>query len=389
MRIVFISIMTAAPWGGSEELWCATAQHALQKGDKILISVYDQMESATQIQNLVKQGAQLHTRTLFKKEEVWPSFTQRVINFFQRKLFPEKPAPFTFQEILDFQPDILCISQGDTYSAALDEEVMLLVQSGIPYILISQFNREISVFQNIDTIRRVRNFCLQAKQFLFVSDRNRQITKRQLFSTLTNSAIIDNPLNLSCRDIISYPPVTDNYQFACVARLETTIKGQDLLLEVLAQPHWQERNWELNFYGQGPSQEYLQALAEHLEISSKVKFHGQVNNIREVWKVNHIQILPSINEGTSLSLMEAMICGRTAIVTDVGDNARLVGSNEERGFLAEAPTFRYLSATMERAWQNRSIWDELGIQAHNYISTNIDSHSEKTVYNYIAGNENN
>jgi glycosyltransferase involved in cell wall biosynthesis len=390
MKIAFISIMTAAPWGGSEELWSATAQYALQKGDKILISVYDQMESTTQIQNLVKKGAQLHTRVLHQQDEAWPSLSQRAINFFKRKLIPTKPARFAFQEILDFQPDVLCISQGDTYSAALDKEVVQLVQSRIPYILISQFNREVSVFQNIDIITSVRNFCLQANHFLFVSDRNRQIAQRQLFSILPNSSIIDNPLNnITCRDIIPYPAVQDTYQMACVARLETVIKGQDLLLAVLAQPKWKIRKWRLNFYGKGPSLEYLKSLAAQLDIDDKVIFHGQVQDIRGIWATNHIKIMPSINEGTPLSLVEAMICGRTAVVTDVGDNSRLVGDDEKRGFLAEAPTFKYFSAAMERAWQNRSNWDELGIRAHNYISMNIDSHPEKTLYNYIIACTNN
>ena len=54
-----------------------------------------------------------------------------------------------------------------------------------------------------------------------------------------------------------------------------------------------------------------------------VHFRGHVNDIRAIWEQNHLLVLPSRYEGLPLALVEAMWCGRPAVVTDVGGNAEL------------------------------------------------------------------
>ena len=58
-------------------------------------------------------------------------------------------------------------------------------------------------------------------------------------------------------------------------------------------------------------------LAEKFDIADRVTFHGHVNDIREdIWAKNHILVMPSYYEGMPIALVEAMLSGRTAIVTD-------------------------------------------------------------------------
>ncbi|MCU0337519.1 MAG: hypothetical protein MUF12_06615, partial [Sediminibacterium sp.] len=130
--------MAAAPWGGSEELWAATARLALEQGHEVLVSVYDWGVLAPQIQQLVGIGAKVHTRIRNQPtEESWPSLSRRVVNFIKRKINPPKPKPFAFQAILDFSPSIVCISQGDTYTEAPTSEVRsLLAKVETPYNII-------------------------------------------------------------------------------------------------------------------------------------------------------------------------------------------------------------------------------------------------------------
>ena len=40
MRIAFVSIM-GSPWGGSEELWAATAREAMDAGCQVAFSTYE------------------------------------------------------------------------------------------------------------------------------------------------------------------------------------------------------------------------------------------------------------------------------------------------------------------------------------------------------------
>jgi glycosyltransferase involved in cell wall biosynthesis len=148
---------------------------------------------------------------------------------------------------------------------------------------------------------------------------------------------------------------------ACVARLEPTAKGQDVLFQVLQQPRWKERPLELNLYGAGSWGDSLRRLAEGLHLQN-VHFCGHVNDVRRIWEQNHILVLPSRYEGLPLAVVEAMWCGRPAIVTDIAGNAE-VCVDGETGFVADAPTAKLLDETLERAWNQRRDWHRMGLAA--------------------------
>jgi len=59
------------------------------------------------------------------------------------------------------------------------------------------------------------------------------------------------------------------------------------------------------------------ALLEQWRRRPGVEFLGHVPDIRSVWAMAHIAVLPSRREGLPLSLLEAAACGRPLIATDV------------------------------------------------------------------------
>ena len=73
-------------------------------------------------------------------------------------------------------------------------------------------------------------------------------------------------------------------------------------------------------------------------------------------------VLPSRAEGLPLALVEAMLCARPAVVTDVGGNAELCVDGET-GFVAAAPAVSLLEQTLERAWNHRHEWQSMGTAA--------------------------
>ena len=92
-------------------------------------------------------------------------------------------------------------------------------------------------------------------------------------------------------------------------------------------------------------------MVEHLGLTN-VEFAGHQNNIEEIWRKHHALVLPSRFEGMPLVVVEAMLCGRPCIATDVGGNRELVRDGIN-GFLAKAPTVELLDEAMNRAWDNR------------------------------------
>jgi glycosyltransferase involved in cell wall biosynthesis len=95
-----------------------------------------------------------------------------------------------------------------------------------------------------------------------------------------------------------------------------------------------------------------------------------VANVRAIWEENHLLVLPSRYEGLPLALVEAMWCGRPAVVTDVGGNAE-VCVDGETGFVAPAATLSSFSQAMQRAWDRRNEWPQLGHAARILVENQI------------------
>ena len=178
-----------------------------------------------------------------------------------------------------------------------------------------------------------------------------------------SAASEDNSLSVLIREIRGQnsdaPANATEARMACVARFEVRDKGQDLLLEALADPVWRERDFRLDFYGSGPDREILEDLISFYRLGDKVKIVGFESNIRKIWNEHGLLVLPSLSEGTPISLIEAQLCARASLVTRVDGNPEWVEEGNT-GFLAEAPTVHHLRLALERAWENRHRWAELG-----------------------------
>lgn len=62
MRYFFISLLEAAPWGGSEELWSRTALRLLAAGAYVAVSVPDWSPEPPPIARLRAAGAEVFKR---------------------------------------------------------------------------------------------------------------------------------------------------------------------------------------------------------------------------------------------------------------------------------------------------------------------------------------
>jgi len=106
------------------------------------------------------------------------------------------------------------------------------------------------------------------------------------------------------------------------------IKDQETLLRAAAilideQPKHAEL-LRLVIVGDGPLLEHLKGLAQELGIDSLVYFSGALDNIPKALQALDIFVLPSLNEGISNTILEAMACGLPVIATAVGGNVELV-----------------------------------------------------------------
>ena len=81
---------------------------------------------------------------------------------------------------------------------------------------------------------------------------------------------------------------------------------------------------KLIIVGDGSLREELKEKSYQLGIKNKVIFMGERDNVSEILKTFDIFVLPSLNEGMSNTILEAMATGIPVIASNVGGNPELV-----------------------------------------------------------------
>ena len=361
MQLAFISTMCGSPWGGSEELWSQAALRLQGQGHKIGACVEFWEPLHPKISRLRDAGVDLHLR-----RPVHFSLPQRIGRKLLRKPWVDLTEQRAKEWLLNMKPDLVCISQGASTDGL--EWMTYCRDQAIPYITVAQANYE--WFWPKDRVADELAVCSRsARACFFVSKSNRLLFEDQIGEELVNAQIVRNPFNVSWDAQTSWPSESPDWHLACVGRLEPASKGQDLLLRVLAQDKWRQRNLKVNFYGTGDCEHSVRKLAARFALTS-VNFKGYTNSIVHIWQENHALILPSRMEGLPLAIVEAMLCSRMAIVTDVAGNAELL-EDGVTGFIAEAPTVSLLDQAMETAWERRSQWQALGVTARQKVQTSV------------------
>ncbi len=361
MRITFISLMSGLPWGGSESYWSSKANDYLEQKHEVLISVYDWgKDTHKRIYELKEKGASVVFRERFSHDVSLKKKASRYLRNCIQNLNN------TWEHITKFAPDHIYINQGGNFDILIHHYDLFqkLMKKNFSYSLICHSHVQFSFIPEQNIYPRGKNVFQSAKEVLFVSEKQKHLTERALLSKLGNARIFVNPLNLLNIKYLEWPE-NEIAQLAIVGAIVSG-KGHDTLLEVLAQEQWKTRKWVLNIYGKGYGLEYLQGLAKYLNIEDNVCFCGHVESATEIWNKNHILLMPSSGEGLPISLTEAAICGRTAVVTDVGGNTEVI-KNNTNGFVACAPTTVAFSEAMERAWKRKNEWESLGEKLSNEI----------------------
>ena len=351
MNFVFISTNSGGPWGGSEELWSQAASRLHSEGHQVAAFVTWWPQLSPKVVALADQGIEVYAGKLRAQSSLgrraWRKIQQRIGQM------PPEQAWVRRQK-----PDLVVISQGGNDDGVAWME--FCNHSEIPFVSVVQANNE-QWWPADCLLDKMSAGYRGARKVFCVSWHNLELLKRQLGEPLPNAGVVWNPFNVPVDQPPVWPKEDGVWKLACVARLDPAAKGQDLLLQILAQPKWRERPLEINLYGVGQSENGLKKLAGCLRLKN-IHFRGHVSVVRQIWEENHLLVLPSRYEGLPLALVESMWCSRPALVTEIGGNAEMC-VNGETGFVAAAPAMKALEETLERAWNSRTVWQHMGLAA--------------------------
>ncbi|CAM3892711.1 glycosyltransferase [Alkalicoccus chagannorensis] len=93
-------------------------------------------------------------------------------------------------------------------------------------------------------------------------------------------------------------------------------KGQDELLRAAALVREEAAGWHLHLIGDGPMRPKLEALADRLDLSGAVTFHGTIENPYAFIQACDLYVQPSRHEGYCLTLAEARCFNRPIVTTN-------------------------------------------------------------------------
>ncbi len=174
------------------------------------------------------------------------------------------------------------------------------------------------------------------------------------------------------------PEFQDKILVGLVGRL-TEVKNHRMLLKAIR--YLKDRGDHAPFkfvvVGGGELSEELVQWTRKLGIEDLVCFLGWQSDMPSLYHAMDIVVLTSLNEGTPVTLIEAMASGKTVVATDVGGVRDLFGALPEReatgmrlaqnGILVPSGRFDLLAGSLIFIQQNRETTEKMAMAAKEFV----------------------
>lgn len=150
-------------------------------------------------------------------------------------------------------------------------------------------------------------------------------------------------------------------------------KGFDYLLHAIPAILSQYPDATFLIVGEGNEHGRLEALARELNITENVVFVGQRSDMPNVYASFDVFVLPSIDEGMPIALLEALATARPVVATRVGAVPKLVFDGQT-GLLVEARDIPALQGALLRLLGDTEKSKALGANGRQLVEQNYSAH---------------
>lgn len=153
----------------------------------------------------------------------------------------------------------------------------------------------------------------------------------------------------------------DTLSVGIVGRL-VKVKNHRMFLDVVKKIRSDAPDMKVKFLiiGDGPLRNELGSYARNSKIEDLVIFTGWSIKLEAIYKDLDLVCLTSLNEGTPISLIEAMASGKPVISTDVGGVRDVVAHNES-GLLSPSGDVERFSANLLKLLRNKEMRGRMGM----------------------------
>jgi sugar transferase (PEP-CTERM/EpsH1 system associated) len=276
---------------------------------------------------------------------------------------------FRFAKIMrSFKPHVV-----HTRNWGALEGVLAARLAGVPVVIHSEHGYEMDSLEGLPLRRRLfRRAAYAMADQVFTNSRNlRDYHARQAWISPEQIRVIHNGV-----DTGRFEPQPDTrvrmrrelglsadcFVVGSIGRL-VPIKDHCTLLKAAAALAGRGVNVRLLLVGTGPQLGALQREADALAIlSGRVSFFGASDRIPELLNALDAFVLPSLGEGMSNTLLEAMACGLPVVATRVGGNPELIEEGSS-GWLFSPRDVSGLADMLHRLSCDSALCRQLGANA--------------------------
>lgn len=152
---------------------------------------------------------------------------------------------------------------------------------------------------------------------------------------------------------------------ACVGKLRAG-KGHEYLLEAFENAYKHNKKVTLLIVGNGERIKLLQKQVSVYESKNNIHFLGDRIDVREILKVSDIFALPTLGEGMSNAILEAMASGLPIITTNISANKDII-ENEKTGILVPIKNSDAIYKSIKTLAENPKMRKQLGQEAKKEI----------------------
>jgi glycosyltransferase involved in cell wall biosynthesis len=377
MRLAFLSIC-GMPWGGSEELWSSTALEALAQGHEVLVSVYDWPETPPRIRELREKGARVILRRRY-----YPGPVRRLRKKLWNIFLPEGRKATYHDYLKDFKPSHILFSLAGGNEIASDPgDLMVFVrQTGIPFSVMYHSLTPGYVYPE-GLAENMRVLVSKAAHSLFTSQYQADLYRSQLSHPIGNAVVLDHAVRRM--DAAPMPDMSGPVRMCLIGSLVQRWKGQDIAIGVLSSSIWSARQWTLDIYGTGEDGDRLLEQVSRAGLSDRVSFPGYAEDIESILASHHLVLIPSRQDSGPIVFFEAMQAARPVVGTPMGAMPERI-QDGVNGFLSPTIDQEGFAAALEKAWDARERWADMGCRARKDILARLDPYPQKTLLKLIVG----
>jgi glycosyltransferase involved in cell wall biosynthesis len=142
-------------------------------------------------------------------------------------------------------------------------------------------------------------------------------------------------------------------------------KAYDVLLQAAARLAAQNKPFEILIVGDGPQRPQLEELSSRLNLTDRVRFLGERDDIPQLLAAAHILAHPSKSEGLSNTILEGMAAGLPVVGT--WEAASEILRDRHTGLLVPAGQAAPLADAIGRLLDDPALRDQLGKAALQFI----------------------